>query len=314
MNDERRHTGAMKIHLLRYFVVLCEELHFGRAAQRLAITQPPLSSAIKALEDELGVRLLERNSKHVALTPAGAAYLDHARLALERLATARDAAQAVAAGMRGRLELGMTGSMVYREVPAIVDTFSARRPDIEVHLREMSSAEQLEALRHGQLHAGFLNARAFPAALASLPLADDTLVCCLPESHPLAHEKSIALKRLADENFVMFARDVAPANYDNVIAVFNRAGIHPRTRHAARQWLTVVAMVAAGLGVALVPASLAQAGMRGARLVPVRGMVPLTVGALAWRKDDAGLAVLASFIEVAREVLGKPQRAARLTR
>lgn len=298
----------MKLHLLRYFVVLAEELHFGRAAQRLAITQPPLSSAIKALEDELGVRLLERNSKQVTLTPAGAAYLAHARLVLERLATARDAAQAVAAGMRGRLELGMTGSMVYREVPRIVETFGARRPDIEVNLREMSSAEQLEALRHGQLHAGFLNAKAFPAGLASLPLADDRLVCCLPEAHPLAGEKSIDLKRLADENFVMFARDVAPANYDNVIAVFNRAGIHPRTRHAARQWLTVVAMVSAGLGVALVPASLAQAGMRGARLVPVRGLVPLTVGALAWRKEDAGLAVLASFVEVAHEVLGRLQR------
>lgn len=307
----------MKIHLLRYFVVLAEELHFGRAAQRLAITQPPLSSAIKALEDELGVRLLERNSKHVALTPAGAAYLAHARLALERLATAREAAQAVAAGMRGRLELGMTGSMVYREVPRIVDTFSARRPDIEVHLREMSSAEQLEALHHGQMHAGFLNAKAFPAPLACLPLADDTLVCCLPDAHPLAHEKSIDLKRLANENFVMFARDVAPANYDNVIAVFNRAGIHPRTRQAARQWLTVIAMVSAGLGVALVPASLTRAGMRGACLVPIRGMLPLTVGALAWRKEDAGLAVLASFIEVAREVLGQParaQRAVRLTR
>lgn len=298
----------MKLHLIRYFVVLAEELHFGRAAQRLSITQPPLSSAIKALEEELGVRLLERNSKQVTLTPAGAAYLAQARLVLERLATARDAAQAVAAGMRGRLELGITGSMVYREVPHIVETFGARRPDIEVNLREMSSAEQLEALRHGQLHAGFLNAKAFPAALASLPLADDRLVCCLPEAHPLAREQSIDLKRLADENFVMFARDVAPANYDNVIAVFNRAGIHPRTRHAARQWLTVIAMVAAGLGVALVPASLAQAGMRGARLVPVRGLVPLTVGAMAWRREDAGLAVLASFIEVAREVLSARSR------
>lgn len=303
----------MKLHLIRYFVVLAEELHFGRAAQRLAITQPPLSSAIKALEDELGVRLLERNSKQVTLTPAGAAYLAQARLVLERLATARDAARAVAAGMRGRLELAITGSMVYREVPRIVETFGMRRPDIEVHLREMSSAEQLEALRHGQLHAGFLNARAFPAALACLPLADDRLVCCLPEAHALAGEKSIDLRRLADENFVMFARDVAPANYDNVIAVFNRAGIHPRTRHAARQWLTVIAMVAAGLGVALVPASLAQAGMRGARLVPLRGMVPLTVGALAWRKEDAGLAALDAFIAVARELLVL-QRPARLTR
>jgi DNA-binding transcriptional LysR family regulator len=304
-------AADMKIHLLRYFVVLAEELHFGRAAQRLAITQPPLSSALKALEDELGVRLLERNSKQVSLTPAGAAYLAHARLVLERLATARDAALAVAAGMRGRLELGLTGSMVYREVPRIVETFGARCPDIEVHLREMSTADQLEALGHGQLHAGFLNAKALPPTLAGLPLADDRLVCCVPEGHALAQAKSIDLQRLAQENFVMFARDVAPANYDNVIAVFNRAGIHPRTRHAARQWLTVVAMVAGGLGVALVPASLARAGMRGVSLVPVRGLVPLTVGALAWRREDAGAAALAAFIAVAREVLGVPPLRAR---
>src|SRR5688500_6684658 len=126
------HHGGMKTHLLRYFVVLAEELHFGRAAQRLSITQPPLSSAIKALEDELGVQLLERSSKHVALTPAGAAFLKEARLVLERVATASETARAVAAGKRGRLEVGFTGSMIYREVPRIVAGFSARQPDLEV--------------------------------------------------------------------------------------------------------------------------------------------------------------------------------------
>jgi DNA-binding transcriptional LysR family regulator len=295
----------MKIHLLRYFVVLAEELHFGRAAERLAITQPPLSSALKALEDELGVQLLERNSKHVALTAAGAAFLAEAHLVLDRLATARDTARAVAAGMRGRLDVGFTGSMIYRDMPRIVNTFSQRMPDIEVNLREVSSSGQTEALLHGQLHAGFLNASALPEQLDMLALTDDTLVCCLPKTHALARQKSVNLKQLAHENFVMFSRDVAPANHDNVIAVFDRAGIHPRTRHAARQWLTVVALVSAGMGVALVPATIAKAGIAGACFVPIRGVATRTVGVLAYKRGH-GLAVLDSFIAVAREILATP--------
>ncbi|MBY0411357.1 MAG: LysR family transcriptional regulator, partial [Burkholderiaceae bacterium] len=122
----------MKLHLLRYFSVLAEELHFGRAAERLSITQPPLSSGIKALEIELGVRLLERNSKHVALTDAGNAYLAEVRVVLDRVARAGETARAVAAGLRGRLDIGFTSSMVYRDMPAIVRAFGLRAPGINV--------------------------------------------------------------------------------------------------------------------------------------------------------------------------------------
>lgn len=299
---------AMKLHLLRYFVVLAEELHFGRAAERLSITQPPLSSALKALEDELGVRLLERNSKQVALTPAGAAFLGEARLVLDRVASARETARAVAAGLRGRLDVGFTGSMIYRDLPAIVARFSQRLPDIQVHLTELSSSEQTEALQHGRLHAGFLNAVALPEQLACLPLRADPLVCCLPESHPLASQPAVDLKDLAHETFVMFSREVAPANHDNVIAVFSRAGIHPRTRHAARQWLSIVALVGSGMGVALVPASIARAGIAGARLVPICGLEPAAVAALAWPVAAQETPVLAAFIAVAREILGQTGR------
>lgn len=275
----------MKLHLLRYFAVLAEELHFGRAAERLAITQPPLSSGIKALEEELGVRLFERSSKHVELTPAGHAYLAEVRIVLDRVARAGETARAVAAGLQGRLDIGFTGSMVYRDMPRIVRAFGARAPGIEVQLREMSSSEQIEAILHRQLHAGFVNTSTVPPHLACLPLAADHFVCCLPEDHALARERSVRLTALAQETFVMFARDVAPANHDNVIALFHRAGIHPHTRHAARQWLTVVSLVALGMGVALVPASLAQAGVQGVRFVPIAGLRHPTVGVLAWHEE-----------------------------
>lgn len=294
----RWHDGRMKLYLLRYFAVLAEELHFGRAAERLAITQPPLSSGIKALEDELGVKLFERSSKHVALTPAGHAYLAEVRVVLDRVARAGETARAVAAGLRGRLDIGFTGSMVYRDMPAIVRAFSAQAPGIEVQLREMSTGEQLEALLHRQLHAGFINSSVVPEPLASLPLAEDHFVCCLPEGHAMAQHTTLDLQALAAETFVMFSRDVAPANHDNVIALFHRAGIHPHTRHAARQWLTVVALVALGMGVALVPAAMARAGAQGVRFVPIAGLHHPTVGVLAWHRDAVSPA-LRSFLDVA---------------
>lgn len=288
----------MKLHLLRYFAVLAEELHFGRAAERLAITQPPLSSGIKALEEALDVKLFERTSKHVALTPAGAAYLAEVRVVLDRVAGAGEMARAVAAGRRGRLDIGFTGSMVYRDMPGIVRAFGQRAPGIEVNLREMSSGEQIEALLHRQLHAGFINASAVPAPLQSHPLAQDHFVACLPQGHPLAGDAPVDLRALAQETFVMFSREVAPANHDNVIALFHRAGIHPHTRHATRQWLTVVALVSMRMGVALVPASMAQAAVQGVRFVPIAELNHPTVGVLVWHGEAVSPA-LQSFLEVA---------------
>lgn len=288
----------MKLHFLRYFTVLAEELHFGRAARRLAITQPPLSSAIKALEEELGVQLLSRSSKHVELTPAGAAFLDEARQILDRVARASSVAKAVARGVRGRLEIGITGSLVYREVPAIVQDFGAAAPGIELVLNEMGTAEQLDALLHGRLHAGFVNASATPPQLQSLPLKDDAFVLCLPQGHPYARRAEVDLRDLAGESFVMFSREVSPANYDNVIAIFSRVGIHPRTVHAARQWLTIVAMVAHGLGISLVPSSIARSRVEGVRFVPFSGARVPSPALLVWNPGYLSPA-LESFLQSA---------------
>jgi DNA-binding transcriptional LysR family regulator len=292
----------MKLHYLRYFSVLAEELHFGRAAQRLAITQPPLSGAIKALEEELGVRLLLRDSKHVQLTAAGTAFLEEVTLILERVARASTMAKAVAGGLRGRLDIGVTGSLIYREVPGIVDRFGAAMPAVEVLLREMATAQQVDGLLHGQLDAGFINASAVPPQLACLPLSDDVFVCCLPAAHPLAGVDAIELSQLAAERFVMFSRDVAPANHDNVIAIFSRAGIHPTTVHAARQWLTIIAMVAHGMGVSLVPRSLARSCVKGVRFVSLGGEPAISRALLVWNPEH-GSPALDSFIACARTAL-----------
>jgi len=292
----------MKLHFLRYFVVLAEELHFGRAASKLAITQPPLSSAIKSLEAELEVQLLIRDSKHVELTQAGEAFLEEARQILEQVARASNVAKIVARGMRGRLEIGMTGSQIYREVPDIVRQFNAQMPDVDVVLREMSSADQINELLRGQIHAGFVNASAVPPQLAFLPMAPDEFVICVPEDHPYAHCDSVELKQLEHERFVMFSRDVAPANYDNVIAIFSRAGIHPKIAHAARQWLTSIAMVANGLGISVVPRSLARSRVHGVRFVAIKGEQVLAPAMLVWNPAYCP-PTLRSFVGWAEKVL-----------
>jgi DNA-binding transcriptional LysR family regulator len=292
----------MKLHFLRYFTVLAEELHFGRAAVRLSITQPPLSSAIKALEEELQVQLLVRNSKRVELTPAGAAYLPEARQILERIGRAGGIAQAAAKGSQGRVDMGMASSLVYRGVPLIVQQFERAHPGVELVIGEQSTAEQLDALLRGQLHVAFVNAAVVPTPLKSLPLRDDEFVLCLPQTHPAAGLIEIDLRTLAHERFVMFARDIAPANHDNVIAIFNRAGIHPRTVHAARQWLTIVAMVANGLGISLVPRSLSRSRVEGVSFVRFSGPRVLAPALLAWNPAHVSAAV-ASFLDCATRSL-----------
>jgi DNA-binding transcriptional LysR family regulator len=294
----------MKLHFLRYFVVLAEELHFGRAASKLAITQPPLSSAIKALEGELDVQLLIRDSKHVELTQAGEAFLEEARHVLEQVARASDVAKIVARGMRGRLEIGVTGSQIYREVPAIVKQFNAQMPDVEVVLREMSSGDQLNGLLRSQIHAGFLNGSTVPPQLASLPMGRDEFVLCLPEDHPRAQGRTVDLQQLAHERFVMFSRDVAPANHDNVIAIFSRAGIHPEIAHAARQWLTIVAMVANGMGVSLVPRSLARSRVHGVKFIRIRGEQVLAPALLVWNPAYRP-PTLRSFLECSERIINR---------
>lgn len=292
----------MKLHFLRYFVVLAEELHFGRAASKLAITQPPLSNAIKSLEGELDVKLLIRDSKHVELTQAGEAFLEEARQILEQVARASNVAKIVSKGMRGRLEIGVTGSLIYREVPTIVRQFNAAMPDVDVVLREMSSADQLNDLLRGQIHAGFINASTVPPQLAALPMREDEFVLCLSDDHPNAQDESVDLRQLANERFVMFSRDVAPANHDNVIAIFSRAGIQPKLAHAARQWLTIVAMVANGLGVSLVPHTLARSRVHGVKFVRISGEQVLAPAMLVWNPNYY-LPTIRSFIECAERTL-----------
>lgn len=292
----------MKLHFLRYFLVLAEELHYGRAARRLSITQPPLSTAMKSLEDELGVKLFIRDSKHVELTLAGTGFLEETRYTLERLDRAVTNAKLAENGTRGSLEIGITGSMIYREVPSIVRAFKTEMPDVSLELREMASANQLDSLHRGRLDAGFLNAATVSSPLKAIALKEDEFVLCVHETHPKAQSRSVDLKDFANDQFVMFTREVAPANHDNVIAIFTQAGIHPKVVHATRQWLTIIAMVANGFGIAIVPKTLAKTSLHGVRFIKLRGKAVTSPASLAWNPEQ--LSPLAKiFLNIAHNVI-----------
>lgn len=304
----------MKLQTLKYFCVLAEELHFRRAAERLAISQPPLSLAIRLLEEDLGTPLFVRNSKMVELTSAGAAFLFDAREILDRVARSQDRVRAIGSGAQGRLDIGITGSLLYREVTAILQHFRRAAPDVAVVLHELSTAEHLDKLGRRQLDAAFVQGASAPSPLQAMALADDQYVICLPEAHPLASARSVRLAQLAGESFIMFSRQSAPANHDNLIAIFSRAGIHPKIVHSARVWLTIVSMVGEGLGVALAPRSLAKSGMTGVRFVPLAGPAEAASAMLVWN-PGAGSRLLELFLESARQTLQtrkkKPQATGR---
>lgn len=259
----------MEFRHLRYFVVLADELHFGRAAQRLSISQPPLSLNIQQLEGSLGVTLFERNSKGVKLTPAGVAFREAALRLLAESEQAKDVVRQVAKGVLSRVRIGFAGSMLYREMPERLTKFQTAQPRVEIVLKELNSAEQIDALLRGQIDLGFVHTERVPRELKKMLYRSEPFVCCVPKGHPAAREKMVMLHALSEEPFVLFARDASPDYYERILALCTEQGLQPRVRHEVRHWLSVVSLVSKGMGIALVPRALADSGIAGVRFLPI---------------------------------------------
>ncbi|HEU0202209.1 MAG TPA: LysR family transcriptional regulator [Burkholderiaceae bacterium] len=260
----------MEFRHLKYFLALAEELHFGRAAKRLAISQPPLSFNIKQLEDDLGVRLFERNSKGVQLTAAGEAFRTVARKLLDGAEEAKTLIREVEAGVIGHLRVGFAGSMLFRGLPQMLQVFGKAAPKVRVELRELNSREQIDELLHEGLDVGFVLTAKVPPPLQSRKIASEPFVACLPKAHPLARRKVVSAADLQHEPFALFARAASPDYYERVISICVTDGFHPTVAHEVRHWLSVVSLVAQGMGVSLVPQALEHAGMQGIVFVPLR--------------------------------------------
>lgn len=289
----------LELRHLRYFVAVAEELHFGRAAERLGIAQPPLSQQIQRIERDLGVQLFDRSRRQVRLTAAGRTLLEQARPLITLAERAKVATQEAAAGRRGGLAIGFVGSATYRALPAIIRRYRDQYPDVSLQLHEMTTAEQVEALGNMTIQAGIVRLPLSRPGLRLETILRERLVVALPEEHPLVDARSIAPGELEGETLVMFPREQGSGFYDQIIALCRASGFSPRIGQTATQMQTIVALVAAGLGIAIVPESVADLRRPGVTYRPLESTATPVEVALAWRTDDESPA-LARFLEVAR--------------
>lgn len=287
---------------LRYFLAVAEDLNFTSAAARLHIAQPSLSKQIRLLEEELQVELLRRTNRRVELTPAGEYLVVQAREIIERAEHLGEAVRRVARGQSGRLRIGYTQSAVYDVLPALLMRFRQRHPDVEVVLSQPSlTPAQERALEGGQVDAAILRPPLRSATLSMLVLRREVFLVALPERHPLARRSRVALTDLAQQEFVSLpVRDSVLAVQTLVLC--EHAGFRPRIQQEAGELDTVIRLVAAGFGVALVPSAIVKAAVPGVAYRPLRRRSPTLDTCLAWRVDDETPTVRA-LVELAREYL-----------
>ena len=291
-----------ELRQLRHFVAVAEQLHFGRAAAALHISQPPLSRSIRDLEVRIGATLLARTRRHVELTAEGARFLEEAKRILAQLERAVLEVGSMAAGAGGRLRLGFVSLADYGVLPGLLKAYKAARPGVELALREMLSPEQAAALAAGELDFGLLLPPVAGAALEHVVVQRERFVAALPARHRLTRARGrIAVRDLAGDAFVMVPRTIAPGLHDIVSALTARAGFAPRVAQEAIQMQTVVSLVSSGLGVALVPASVANLGRRGVAYRELADAHPRLDLWLAWRRGALGVAAR-EFVQHARRV------------
>ncbi|HRP75085.1 MAG TPA: LysR substrate-binding domain-containing protein [Rhodocyclaceae bacterium] len=249
----------MELRHLRYFVAVAEELNFTRAAERLHIGQPPLSMQIRDLETELGTRLFDRSRRRVVLTEAGRRFFDHAREILDRSRLAVEEARRVGRGETGQLRVGFTSSLPYTStLPDVLHTYRQRYPGVTLQLREMFSADQFDAIVHGTLDVGLVRHGGLqvPAGVLTREIGRDPLRLVVNASHPLAGRSAVSLAEFRDDEFIVFPADVGSGLPAILSRLCVNAGFEPRVVQTAREATTQIGLVAAGLGVALLPAPL----------------------------------------------------------
>jgi DNA-binding transcriptional LysR family regulator len=284
-------------------VAVAEELHFGRAAARLGIAQPPLSQQIRQLEGELDLQLFDRGGRRVELTEAGRVYLAEVREILQRVERAGRAARRAARGETGTLAVGVVPSATYGLMPRVFRTFRERNPDVALSVAVMVTGSQVEAIRAGQLQLGFARPPFGDETLVAETVYDEPVAVVLPTGHALAARRALPLAALAGEPFVLFPRDLRPGWYDFVLGACRDAGFQPVVAEEAPELATAMALVAAGIGVTLVPASVKDLRRSGVEYRDLAAPAPRT-RLVALRRAGDPPPVVARFLVVVREVLG----------
>lgn len=293
----------MNLRQLRYFIAVAEELHFGRAAERLHVSQPPITRQIQALEETLGAQLFDRTPRGVELTPAGALFLDEARNIVGLLAQAADRVHRAAEGGLGRIDIAIFGTAILSFIPRIILDFKRRYPDVKVVMHALDKAGQIEALQNRSIDLGFNRMLTPVPGLVIEELAREPLFAVVPDPGPFDGRREIALAELAAEPLVLFPASRAQGFVEKVTGLCHEAGFAPNVAQVVGDGFTAMALVAAGFGCALVPASITSVSMGGVRCLPLADPGPgscVDISCL-YREGDRG-ATLQNFLAVAREL------------
>lgn len=296
----------MELRHLRYFIAVAEELHFGRAALALGISQPPLSQQIQALEQELGARLFERTNRRVELSEAGRLFLDEARQVLAQVDKAADVARRAQLGQLGELKVGFTTSAPFNSsIPKAIYAFRQAFPAVHLNLREMSSKEVADALVDGSIDIGLMRPLALPDSVTAVELFREPLVAVLNSAHPLVPDSSsgLHLADMANEPFVFFPRGHGSGLLAQLLSLARAAGFSPHIAQEAAAAMTIIGLVSAGLGVSVLPASFQWMRIDG---VVYRPLLDAGAESAVWlvQRQEAPSAMVKGFAALLQEAAG----------
>jgi DNA-binding transcriptional LysR family regulator len=289
----------MELRHLRYFVAVAEELHFRRAAERLHMSQPPLSQQIRQLEEEIGAQLLTRNQHRVELTASGAAFLDRAREILDAVEAAALEARRVQRGEVGRLAVGFVGSATYSFVPELLGAFREQHGDVALRLQELGTTEQLRQLENGRIDIGFVRPRQRRPGLSIEPVYAEPVMVAVPDLHPLAAAPQVHIQDLTGEPLVLLTRAGSPGLRKTLEQITDQLGGEEVIVQEVAEMQTVIGLVAAGVGISLVPESVRALQRSGVTYRPFAEDAPTVELAVAWRTGDDS-PVLAAFLALTR--------------
>lgn len=297
----------MELRHLRYFVAVAEELHFGHAAERLSMAQPPLSQQIRQLENEIGTPLFIRTNRRVQLTAAGEVFLNDARAILEKVDVAIETAKRASKGEVGWLGIGFAPSAIYEVLPRILRRFREQFPNVELKLMELPTIEQYQALREKRIHVGFSRLSAPESGIVLEPVVHERLIIALPVNHWLTNRSKLSLHELCAESFILYPSEPESNFCNYVLSICENAGFTPNIVQKTSELQTAVGMVDAGIGVVIVPASTKNIHQEGVVYLPLVDPVPTVDLTLGYRADDQS-PVLQHFINICKNYSNKLQK------
>lgn len=300
----------MDIRQLRYFLAVAENLHFGRAAEQMGITQPPLSQSIMALEKELGTLLFIRNKRHVSLTSFGQEWLHYVKAALGKIDALPQIAERLKEGRVGHLNLSFVSTADFNILPILVRRYRSLYPDVDLSLNEATSDIQISDLTKGLGHAGIIippRSSELPASLCYKKLVSEPLIAAVPALWIKEQRLTLINRKLSPDSvrqasLIIFPRHFAPAFYDIVMDYYQACGGYPDIAQQAIQMQTIISLVAAGMGIAIVPQSLRQMARRDVRYIELQKPAAFLETGIAWRKDDH-TPTLTRFLDVTHDML-----------